>query len=857
MPTLPSEEEILSMTPMMQQYYQLKREADDAVLFFRMGDFYEIFGDEAEEIAPLLEIALTSRERGDSKIVKFCGVPHHSASLYWLKLLKLNYRVAVAEQVEEAGQGKGLVRRAIVKILSPGCVDDLDGSLLKPDTANYLMAIYELPEDQTWTVCICDVSTGEFRLGKAADFPAVLSLIKRFQPVELLARRFFIPNLDSLLSSYSKERKVLKSPLPESVLRDESEQKVILQATFGSWSSLSSEQAGSGPREFSLGKQACGEVSGGMALAASVLFHLKSVHACTSQFLCLRALEDSSELILEDHVVRDLELFARARTQQSEGSLYAEICECLSPMGSRLLKWALAHPFRSEQKIRDRQSRVQKLLDLGEEKLRALRDLLKGMCDLERLMTRVLAKNIHTHELARMRTGLKKVEVIYAFLSPHQSQLGESFQSLMQRFPFYKEALHLLEDSLQENPLAIGQGDAVFRPGYDTLLDEKNALSKNGEERVNAYQEQLRQETKINSLKIKQNNNFGLMIEITKTHLNKIPEHFIRRQTMVNCERFTTMELKDFEVEWAQAKELTLEREAWLYQELLGALSSQIHKLQELSQELAEFDLSQGLAWLALTRRFCRPTLSSGEGEQLLLHGARHPIVERYVGPQFYTPNHLWMNRKSQHLVITGPNMAGKSTLMRMVAICAILHQIGSFVPAESAEMPIFDQIFTRVGASDDLSLGLSTFMVEMTETAHILRRSTQHSLVILDEVGRGTSTEDGLALAEAILENIIQERKCWTFFATHYHELIPFAEKFSSAQIVQTEVLQEEQGIRFTHRLIPGSSGSSYGIEVAKRAGIPISVLQRARLFLQKRKASLVGRREVLDPQQRSLFLS
>lgn len=811
----PTLQDIASMTPMMQQYYELKSKVPDAIMFFRMGDFYEIFGDEAEEIAPLLDIALTSRERGDAKVIKFCGVPHHSAQAYWLRLLKLNYKIAIADQTEDAAQAKGLVKRDIVRVISPGCIDELEG--LKSDAPNYVAAIHEDPTSKAWALCLADTSTGELRLGKVNSYAEVIQHIERLKPKEILVRKFFLETFQKTLHASASMEKIFFSPLNENILRDENDQETLLIEVFG--------------KEIFTSEIQESFIHGGGAVVAALLAHLKGMFASIRQFRVLRPLYDLDRMLLQDHVIRDLELFQTVRHNKTEGSLFNIINHCLSPMGSRLLRWSLVHPLIDGKKINLRHAMVADLVGLGDDQLSLLRAHLKGMGDLERLMTRVLARNIRPQELARLKEALKKVELLSEFFHSQCSRFSESFQLRFQQFRKHRSALTILSAALQDAPLGLGLGDGVFLPAFDQLLDQKNASSKSGQDKVDAYQELLRQETKISSLKIKQNNTFGLLIEITKTHLTKVPQTFIRRQTMVNCERYTTPELKDLEDELASAKELSITREQQLFQELLDQLANEVDPLQVVSFGLAEVDMLQSFAWLALNHRYVRPSLSL---QNLKLEAARHPAVERHVGSHHYTANHISLNRSKSQMLITGPNMGGKSTVMRMVAVSAILNQMGCYVPALKAELPLFDQIFTRVGASDDLSSGLSTFMVEMSETAHILRHASEHSLVILDEVGRGTSSEDGLALAAAILEDIAQQLHCWTLFATHYHELVEFSASLSSVEIFQTEVIPQGEDIRFTHRLIPGASGSSYGIDVARLAGIPSPVVARAKKLME-----------------------
>lgn len=818
-----SNQDTSSMTPMLRQYFELKKQCPESILFFRMGDFYEIFGETAAEVAPLLNITLTSRDKGDSSSVVFCGVPHHSARSYWLKLLKLNYKVAIADQVEDPSQAKGLVRREVTKLLSPACIDDLEG--LQADQPNYLMVVYEDPDTKKWLVALVDVSTGELRVGQLNDIDQVIREIDRSKPKELLLRRFFIPLLKEKLANYLSLEKILFNPMPEAILRDPSGQKELFQKIFGQ-NFFDKNQSLSAPT---------------LAMLASLFVYLEELKLSLGQFLNISNLHDVERMKLDSTVINDLEIFTTTRQRQQKGSLFAEINYCLSPMGARLLRWNLVNPLLDRKQIENRHQWVEAFLNFGEQTLLEIRNELKGIADIERLLTRLVAKTTKPRELGGIRDSLAKIPAILAIIENHKTKLNFANNEFLNDMNLGVDAFILLKQALATNIGNLGNGDEVFCIGYDELLDKKNELSKNGEERVSNYQESLKKKTGIQSLKIKQHKNFGLLIEITKTNLTKIPSDFIRRQTMVNCERFVTVELQELNDELSNAKDDAVHREEILYGLLLDKLASSLNSLKKTCEAIASFDILHSFAWLAIQKKYCKPQINE---DCIEFQAGRHPTVENFVGTHNFTPNNIQLGKKKRQMLITGPNMAGKSTIMRLVASCAILNQCGSFVPAQAASLPIFDQIFTRVGASDDLVKGLSTFMVEMTETAHILRHATKRSLVILDEVGRGTSTEDGLAIATAVLENLASKINCWTFFATHYHELVQCAEGLNSVCLFQTEVLKMKDGIKFTHRLIEGSSESSYGIEVAKLAGVPDLVIQNAREFLKSNSSKLHGLR-------------
>ena len=811
-----------NLTPMMRQYYELKEQAGSAILFFRMGDFFEIFDKDAELVAPMLELTLTARGKPEGDRIPFCGVPHHAARNYWLKLLAMGFKVAIAEQVEDPSLAKGLVKREITRTFTPGCIDDLEG--LTKNEPNYIMAIHEDPASHSWAMLISDISTGELRLGNLDSIKSVVKWVERIRPKEILARKFFHEDLAELLDGYLSDHQLLIEALPEAALRDETEHPKLLQEIFG---------------KKDLTSQMCGSVLGGRSLIAAFISHLKLLNASLTQFTVIRPLHEPETMALSEIAIRDLELFETSRRRQLDGSLLKQINQTLSPMGARLLRYQMVNPLLNKKLIRGRHTAIKGLLTLGETKLTEVRKQIKNMPDLERLVTRIFSGRASPAELARTRDTLVKAQWIMENLTGKDGSKvsGDIFKSIASGLNFYKRPLRLLEDALVENPTALGAEEGIFKTGYHTKLDQLVSLAQNGTSEVEKYQNQLREETGITSLKIKPHKTFGLLIEVTKSNLAKVPSTFFRRQTMVNNERFVTPELKELDETLSSARELSVNLEFEVYNKLLLDLSKFRLDLQSTAGALATFDMLQSFAWQALKQDYCEPKLT--EQGTLDLKGARHPVVEHFVGRYNFVPNDLFLNQEQKHALITGPNMAGKSTVMRQTAICAILCQMGSFVPAQSAKMPIFDQIFTRVGAGDDLAKGQSTFMVEMAEAAEILRKSTQSSLVILDEVGRGTSTQDGLAIASAILEELVLNNRCFSMFATHYHELVPMADNFKSVRIMQTEVKELEGQIAFTHKLIDGASGSSFGIEVAKIAGIPQSVIERAQEFVEEARST------------------
>ncbi|RZA23544.1 MAG: DNA mismatch repair protein MutS [Proteobacteria bacterium] len=811
------------LTPMLRQFYELKSRAQDAILFFRMGDFYEIFGDDAEEVAPLLDLMMTSRERGDKNRIPFCGVPHHAAKGYWLKLLKMGYSVAIADQVEDPATAKGLVKRDITQIMTPGCIDDPEA--LDSDRPNHLLAIYEEPKKKTWSLLVVDTSTGELKLGNI-ERSELDTWVQIYQPKEILARKFMHDELRDMARKVTD--KVSLATLPEAVLRDDAAQLKFLGEQFA-------------VKE--LKALPCGAVTGGLELLSASFQYLLGLKASVAQFLSVKSLREDDRMVLDETVRRDLELFETLRRRDAEGSLFREINQTRTPMGARLLRYDLARPYLAEAPIKERQDAVAELLLQPEEWLQDLRVRLKASADLDRLTTRVLSGKALAGDLHNIRQSLAvslQLEDFLRQINPNSRLL----KSVTEKLRLAEEVYHLLNSALSDNPGALGSLE-VFVQGYDSGFDELCVLSRDGAAKIEEYEQSLKTLTGISSLKIREHKTYGLLIEVTKPNLSKVPPNFIRRQTMVNNERFMTIELEELDSVLSSASENAHARELELFLALMNRVMPHQEVLRAVSAEIANLDLIQSFAAKARSDHYVRP-LPSDNG-QLKLLGARHPVVERWVGRAAFMPNDLELTRKQSQMVITGPNMAGKSTVMRQTAIAAILHQIGSYVPAREAHLPIFDRVFTRVGAADDLSRGQSTFMVEMAEAASILRQATKKSLVILDEVGRGTSTEDGLAIASAILEYIAKSVKSYTLFATHYHELVGFCGELASVKLAQVEVLESSTGITFTHRLIEGASGSSFGLEVAKLAGVPDAVIESAKIHMASH-ASEARRGPVLD---------
>ena len=788
------------MTPMLQQYFTLKKQCGDAVLFFRMGDFYEVFGDDAEVVAPLLNILLTNRNRNEK--MPFCGVPHHSYKPHCRKLIEHGFKVAIAEQITHTtAAGEGIIGREIVRILTPGLHNDLDG--LDDDKPNYLASLYEDPQTRQWSVLLADVSTGELRLGKLANAPLTFDFVHKNTPREILARTFQHQKLKDNLPATA----VLLSALPEIVVSDSNQREQVLQDAFAA----------------AMLAPLADDTTARVNLAAFALY-LRQNYFKSDNFLHIKPLLAKQETDLAANVIRDLELFITIQTRSTKGSLYRVVNNTLTPMGARLLRYALTHPLTNRRRLKARLDAVTELVARGYQELNDLRQLLQGFPDLERLSNQVFSGGAQPSQLVAMRIALAKVETLAT--RQETTLWGKDQQELA-------AVRQLLGEALQERAGRLGLGTEVFHPHYDQELEQYTELANSGEEKISAYEQQLRNENDIPSLKIKKHRQLGLLIEVSRAQQAKVPEHFTLRQSMVNCGRYTTAELVELDNSLTNALGQAIAKEEELYQQLLEKLRHYHQPLLRLSAAVATFDLHQSHAFTAVKENWCCPQL----GEDIVLQSCRHPVVEKLLGAHRFVPNDIVLTREAKTMLITGPNMGGKSTAMRQVALSAVLHQSGAYVPATTATLPLFDHIFTRIGASDNITAGQSTFMVEMSEAATILRESSSRSLVIVDEIGRGTSTSDGLALAQAILENLTRVR-CFCLFSTHFHELVPATTKLNGIITMQTEVQKDSH---FTHKLIPGSCSNSFGIEVARQAGVPVAVLKRATKLLQQNRDSLL----------------
>jgi DNA mismatch repair protein MutS len=785
-------------TPVMQQYLRIKAEHPDILLFYRMGDFYELFYDDAERASRLIDLTLTTRGQSAGAPVKMAGVPAHSVEQYLGKLVKLGESVAICEQVGDVATAKGPVERQVTRIVTPGTLTDSE--LLEDKADNILLAL--AADKSTVGLAWLSLASGTLRVAEVAP-QALANELRRIGPAEVLAAE----GVD--LSGYFVTRLAAWQFEPDS-----GKKRLLEQLGAASL-------AGYGVEDFSLAIGACGALldyarkTQGQALA-----HVTAVTA-----------ERSAEYLRLDAATRrNLELTETLRGEPAP-TLYSQLDRCANGMGSRLLRHWLHHPLRDRSAVAGRHAAVESLLNRSA----PAHAVLRRFADVERITARIALKNARPRDLSGLRDSVGLLPDLRKAI-PAQ---GELLQSLQKDLGTPQACLELLRRAVAPEPSALLRDGGVIADGYSAELDELRGLQTGAGQFLVELEARERSRTGIPNLRVAYNHVHGYYIEVTNSHAEKIPEDYRRRQTLKNAERYITPELKAFEDKALSARDRALALEKALYDALLALLGAHLPELQRIARALAQLDVLSAFASVALERSYCRPEFV--DDIRLEIEAGRHPVVEGQV--ERFIANSTRLAPARQLLLITGPNMGGKSTYMRQVALIALLAHTGSFVPAKAARLGPLDQIFTRIGAADDLAGGRSTFMVEMTESAAILHNATAQSLVLMDEVGRGTSTFDGLALAWAIARQLLERNKALTLFATHYFEMTRIALEYKEAANVHLDAVEHKDTIVFLHAVEEGPASQSYGLQVAQLAGVPKAVIQRARRILQQlEEASRAG---------------
>lgn len=811
----------VKLTPMLQQYLEIKKQHENTILFYRMGDFYEMFFDDAITASKILGITLTSRnKKSDAVQVPMCGIPYHALQSYLGKLIKAGKRVAICEQTEDPSETKGIVKREVIRVVSPGVITD--EQLLDDKSNNYTCSIYlkENAGKKLFGLSFLDISTGEFLVGehqsdKGDD--AIVDQLSSLLPSELLVPAKDGGSLHSLIEQ-------LTILLPEICITEYdvpiyhmSETEEILLEHFS---------------VASLDGFGCGDLSVGIIAAGALLHYIQDTQkADISHIEKLTPFETKSFLQIDDSSRRNLELTQTIIGGKRQGSLLSVLDKTCTPMGARQLKYNLLFPLRDSAEINFRLDAVTFLFKNSPFRSE-LRTQLETVFDLERLNSRMTLGVGNGRDLLALKRSLYSLPRIEQLLQQCDTHRLISIKDEFDALP----DLHILLDRAinEEAPVTLREGHLI-KEGYHEELDELISLLRDGKRLIAELEAKERSATDINKLKIGYNKVFGYYIEVSRIHSNKIPDHYIRKQTLVNAERFITPELKEFEQKVLGAQEKRVDLEYKLFLEIRNKISENSSRILKIAKLIAQLDFLASSAEIAHKNNYRRPEINNGDNIQII--EGRHPVIETTLPAGKFVPNDVHLNQTTDEvLIITGPNMAGKSTVLRQTALIVLIAQMGCYVPAEKAEIGIVDRIFTRVGAMDDLRRGQSTFMVEMSETANILNNATDKSLVILDEIGRGTSTYDGLSIAWAVAEDLLykNDKGVKTLFATHYHELTELAANHKAAQNYSIAVKEWQDNIIFLHKLVKGGTSRSYGIQVASLAGVPPKVVKRAQKILK-----------------------
>lgn len=798
-------------TPMLEQYREIKSKHTGEILFFRLGDFYEMFFEDAELAARELEITLTSRDGGQSTRIPMCGVPYHSAENYIARLISKGYKVAICEQVEDPKLVKGLVKREVVKIITPGTV--ISETFL-PDTGNnYLAVIYE--EEETLLLAAGDISTGECLWSSFNGPHRLLGLcdqLFRLAPAELL--------LGSVIDNSERLQSFLANRLPQcatsTLVIDDFQKIEELPAQHFALDDLPKQ-----PKA--------------LTAIGMLLYYLHDTAKSNLAHINRLSYYDASEhLIIDAATLRNLEITRNLRDGGKKGTLLAVLDHTKTAMGGRLLKKWLEYPLLHTQAIVHRQNAIAACLEQRAAE-QALQEQLSSVYDLERILTRIEVGTANARDLVALKSSLAVLPAVKDQLAVLKAPL---LQQLYNEIQAHADIVNLIHTAIIDTPPFSVREGGLIKTGYDLELDELHEIARNSKQFIQNIELREKESTGIKSLKVGYNKVFGYYLEVTHTHSESVPAHYIRKQTLANAERYITPELKEFETKVLGAQEKIVTIEYHLFTKIRDYVKEQMHSIQKTARALAELDALLSLAEAAVRYNYVRPRLT--DSREITIRDGRHPVVERLLVREMFVPNDTELNHQvNEIMLITGPNMAGKSTYMRQVALLVLMAQVGSYLPAREAVISPVDRIFTRVGASDDLSTGQSTFMVEMNEVSYILKHATKNSLIILDEIGRGTSTFDGMSIAKAVIEYIREKIRAKTLFATHYHELITLEEHSPVIKNYSVAVKEKGSDVVFLRRIIPGGADKSYGIHVAQLAGLPKKVIERAQHILHDLEAT------------------
>ncbi len=802
-------------TPMMQQYMETKKDYPDCILFYRLGDFYEMFFEDAKTASKELEITLTGKNCGQEEKAPMCGVPYHSVESYLNKLVSKGYKVAICEQVEDPKMSRGLVRREVVRIVTPGT--NLDTQALDETKNNYIMCIVYM-EDR-YGVSIADVTTGDYYVTEVDQEQKLLDEIHKFVPSEIICNEaFYMTGMD--FEDLKQRLGIAVYDLDSWYFSDETARTTLLEHF------KMSDIQGLGIKDYE-----CGTIAAGALLKYLYETQKNNLANMTSLQLYITG----KYMIIDSSTRRNLELVETLREKQKRGSLLWVLDKTKTAMGARMLRKYVEQPLIDRKEMERRLDAVE---DFNRNAMvrEEIREYLNPIYDLERLISRVTYQTANPRDLTAFKTSLEMLPHIQVLLREFQAPL---LQEICSELDNLEDIYQLIESSILDDPPISIRDGGIIKEKYDEEIDKLRQAKTEGKTWLMELETREREKTGIRNLRIKYNKIFGYYLEVTNSYQNLVPDYYTRKQTLANAERYITAELKELEdiILGAEDKLVTLEYE--MFRTIRDKIAGEVLRIQQTARAVAKTDVLASLSLVAERNHYCRPSIN--ENGVIDIKNGRHPVVEQMINNDMFIANDTYLdNSKKRISIITGPNMAGKSTYMRQTALIVLMAQIGSFVPAEHARIGIVDRIFTRVGASDDLASGQSTFMVEMTEVANILRNATSKSLLVLDEIGRGTSTFDGLSIAWAVVEHISNPKLLGarTLFATHYHELTELEGKLNNVNNYCIAVKEQGDDVVFLRKIVPGGADKSYGIQVAKLAGVPESVIERARAISEELSA-------------------
>ena len=811
-------------SPMMQHYLDTKKQYSDCVLFYRLGDFYEMFFEDAEIVSRELELTLTGKDCGQEKRAPMSGIPYHAADSYIAKLIEKGYKVAICEQVEDPKQAKGIVKREVIRVVTPGTV--IESNLLEEKKNNYIMAIYK--SGLYFGISVCDISTGEFlstQIVEHNNFARLLDEISRYSPAEIIVSEMMY-NSKTEIEKIKERFDTYISKEPEDSFDGEYE---LLSGMYNIIDDKDKKIEDLTEKKLAI-----------YAINALLKYLEDTQKTSLDHINTIKIYNTTRYMALDINARRNLELTEKMRDKSKKGTLLWVLDKTSTSMGGRLLRRWINDPLIDRSEINERLDAVEELKDsiiLRGDVIEAL----KKVYDIERLAGKISYGNANGRDLISLKNSVKQLPDIKKILATTGSEL---LRNIYEELDTLDDIYEIIEKSIVDEPPITVKDGGVIKIGYDPEIDKLKLATTEGKKWILDLEAKERELTGIKGLKVGFNKVFGYFIEVTKSNLSMVPDRYVRKQTLANCERYITEDLKNLENQILGAEERVVTLEYNAFCEIRDSIEKQIQRIQKTANLVSILDVISSFAIVAEDMNYVKPEVD--DGGIIDIKEGRHPVIEKMISTSNFVPNDTYLDKNSNRLaIITGPNMAGKSTYMRQVALITLMAQIGSFVPASYAKIGVVDKIFTRVGASDDLSMGQSTFMVEMMEVATILKEATQNSLVILDEIGRGTSTYDGLSIAWAVAEYIADKEKCGakTLFATHYHELTELEEKIDGVKNYSIAVKEKGEDIIFLRKIVDGGTDESYGVHVARLAGVPQIVTKKANEILQS-----LERRNVLN---------